>query len=63
MDLEGPLANSARGHEHILVIINYATQYPEAVPLRKATVKAIAQELFLLSSRVGIPEEILTVQM
>ncbi len=56
MDLIGPLPKSARGH--ILVIVDYATRYLEAVPLRKA----IAQELFLLSSRVGIPAEILTDQ-
>ncbi|KAL1258013.1 hypothetical protein QQF64_011257 [Cirrhinus molitorella] len=62
MDLVGPLPKSARGHEHILVIVDYATRYPEAVPLRKATAKAIAQELFLLFSRVGIPAEILTDQ-
>ncbi len=62
MDIVGPLPKSARGHEHILVIVDYATRYPEAVPLRKATAKAIAQELFLLSSRVGIPAEILTDQ-
>ncbi len=62
MDLVGPLPKSARGHEHILVIVDYATRYPEAIPLWKATAKAIAQELFLLSSRVGIPVEILTDQ-
>ncbi len=62
MDLVGPLPKSARGHEHILVIVDYATRYPEAIPLRKAMAKAIAQELFLLSSRVGIPAEILTDQ-
>ncbi len=62
MDLVGPLPKSARGHEHILVIVDYATRYPEAIPLRKATAKTIAQELFLLSSRVGIPAEILTDQ-
>lgn len=62
MDLVGPLPKSAWGHEHILVIVDYATRYPEAIPLRKATAKAIAQELFLLCSRVGIPAEILTNQ-
>ncbi|KAL1267146.1 hypothetical protein QQF64_002821 [Cirrhinus molitorella] len=62
MDLVGPLPKSARGHEHILVIVDYDTRYPEAIPLRKATAKNIAQELFLLSSRVGIPAEILTDQ-
>ncbi|KAI2666655.1 Gypsy retrotransposon integrase-like protein 1 [Labeo rohita] len=62
MDLVGPLPKSARGHEHILVIVDYATRYPEAVPLRKATAKNIARELLLLFSRVGIPSEILTDQ-
>ncbi len=56
MDLIGPLPKSAR--DHILVIVDYATRYLETVPLRKA----IAQKLFLLSSRVGIPAEILTDQ-
>ncbi|KAL1274384.1 hypothetical protein QQF64_027198 [Cirrhinus molitorella] len=62
MDLVGPLPKSARGHEHILVVVDYATRYPEAIPLRKATAKNIAQELFLLCTRVGIPSEILTDQ-
>ncbi|KAL0177337.1 hypothetical protein M9458_026231, partial [Cirrhinus mrigala] len=62
MDLVGPLPKSARGHEHILVVVDYATRYPEAVPLRKVTAKNIAQELFQLLSRVGIPTEILTDQ-
>ncbi|KAG1960406.1 hypothetical protein F2P79_006286 [Pimephales promelas] len=40
-----PLPKSARGHEHILVIIDNATRYPEAVPLRKATAKASSPEI------------------
>lgn len=39
-----------------------ATRYLEAMPLRKATSKDIAKELFLLFSQVGIPSEILTEQ-
>ncbi|XP_066518865.1 uncharacterized protein [Hoplias malabaricus] len=62
MDIVGPLPKSGRGHEYILVMVDYATRYPEAVPLRKATSKAIAQELFLLCSRVGIPKDIITDQ-
>ncbi len=62
MDLVGPLPKLAQGHEHILVVVDYATRYPEAIPLRKATAKNIAHELFLLFSRVGIPTEILTDQ-
>ncbi len=57
------MPKSARGHEHILVIVDYATRYPEAIPLRKATAKTIAQELFLLSAiPTRIPAEILTDQ-
>ncbi|KAL7854617.1 hypothetical protein SRHO_G00168070 [Serrasalmus rhombeus] len=62
MDIVGPLPKSGWGHEYILVMVDYTTRYPEAVPLRKATSKAIAQELFLLCSRVGIPKDIITDQ-
>lgn len=51
-----------RGHQYILVIVDYATRYPEAIPLRMAAGKGIARELFHLFSRVGIPREILTDQ-
>lgn len=60
MNIVGPLPKSARGHKYILV--DYATRYPEAIPLQRATPVAIAQELFALCSRMGIPSEILTDQ-
>lgn len=62
MDIVGPLPKSSRGHKYILVLLDYATRYPEAVPLRTATGKTIAKELFLFFSRVGIADEILTDQ-
>ncbi|CAH2247248.1 PREDICTED: uncharacterized protein LOC108718501 [Pelobates cultripes] len=62
MDLVGPLVKSARGHQYILVILDYATKYPEAIPLRNTSAKTIARELMLMFSRVGIPKEILTDQ-
>lgn len=62
MDIVGPLPKSSRGHRYILVIMDYATGYPEALPLRAATAKAVARELFHLFSRVGIAREILTDQ-
>ena len=43
-------------------MVDYATRYPEAVPLRTATAKAVAKEFMLLFSRVGIVGEILTDQ-
>uniref|UniRef100_A0A8C5WDV1 Gypsy retrotransposon integrase-like protein 1 n=1 Tax=Leptobrachium leishanense TaxID=445787 RepID=A0A8C5WDV1_9ANUR len=62
MDLVGPLVKSARGHQYILVVLDYATRYPEAIPLRNGTAKSIAKELMLMFSRVGIPKEVLTDQ-
>ncbi|KAJ8352126.1 hypothetical protein SKAU_G00236020 [Synaphobranchus kaupii] len=60
MDLVGPLPRSSRGHQYILVVLDYATRYPEAIPLRTMAIKGIARELMLLFSRVGLPEKILT---
>ena len=62
MDIVGPLVKTARGHRYILVVVDYATRYPKAIPLWAAVSKVIARELFHLFSRVGIPNEILTDQ-
>lgn len=39
MDIVGPLPGSARGHQYILVMLDYVTRYPEVIPLWKATAK------------------------
>ncbi len=62
MDLIGPLEWSARGHRFALVLVDYATRYPEAVALRNISAKSVAVALFRMISRVGIPKEILTDQ-
>ena len=62
LDIVGPLPKTSRGHRYILVLVDYATRYPEALPLRAATTKAVARELMLLFSRVGIAKEVLTDQ-
>ena len=56
----GPLPHSQCGNKFILVICDYATRYPEAVPLRTVNAENIAEELVKFFSRVGIPKEILT---
>uniref|UniRef100_A0AAQ4NNT0 Integrase catalytic domain-containing protein n=1 Tax=Gasterosteus aculeatus aculeatus TaxID=481459 RepID=A0AAQ4NNT0_GASAC len=61
-DLIGPFHRSARGYRFVLVLMDYATRYPEAVPLRSISAKSVAQALFQVISRVGIPKEILTDQ-
>ncbi|MGH0125867.1 UNVERIFIED_CONTAM: hypothetical protein FKN15_074287 [Acipenser sinensis] len=60
MDIVGPLSQSDCGYTHILVVVDYATRYPEAVPLRSTSALAIAKELVQIIARVGIPKEILT---
>ena len=62
MDIVGPLPRSQSGNRFILVICDYATRYPEAVPLRTINAENIAEELVKFFSRVGIPKEILTDQ-
>uniref|UniRef100_A0AAQ4PFW0 Integrase catalytic domain-containing protein n=1 Tax=Gasterosteus aculeatus aculeatus TaxID=481459 RepID=A0AAQ4PFW0_GASAC len=62
LDLIGPFHRSARGYRFVLVLVDYATRYPEAVPLRNISAKSVAQALFQVISRVGIPKEILTDQ-
>ena len=60
LDIVGPLPKTSRGHRYILVLVDYATRYPEALTLRAATAKAVARELMF--SRVGIAREVLTDQ-
>ena len=58
LDVVGPLPKSGRGHKFILVSMDYTTRFPEAIPLSSASAQAVARELFLLFSRVGIAKEI-----
>ena len=62
MDIVGPLPQSRSGHRYILVICDYSTRYPEAIPLRNIDAEQIAEELIKVFAQVGIPEEILTDQ-
>ena len=46
----------------MLVVCDYATRYPEAVPLQTIDAEHIAEELVQIFSQVGMPSEILTGQ-
>ena len=59
-DLIGPLPVSDRGHRWILTLIDYATRYPEAVPLKTIETTEVAETLISIFSRVGVPKEMLT---
>lgn len=45
MDIVGPLPQSSKGNEYILVVCNYAICYPEAVPLKNVTAQRVAKKL------------------
>ena len=52
MDIVGPLPHSRRGNQYILVVCDYATRYPEAIPLHSIDAGAVAEHLIQLFSIV-----------
>ena len=61
MALVGPITPpSERGHRYILTLVDYATRYPEAVPLNNIDTEAVTEALLDMYSRLGIPEEVLS---
>ena len=58
IDLVQPLSGNTRtkkGNRYILTCMDFTTRYPEAFPLRRATVEANAEKLLELFSRFGVP--------
>ena len=61
IDLVGPVAPASdKGHRYILILVDYATRYPEAVPLKNIDAETVAEALLDMYSRVGEPEEVLS---
>ena len=57
MDIVGELPRTTTSYTYILTIVDYVTRYPEALPFRSTSSKAVAHELIHYFSRVGIHEE------
>lgn len=55
IDCVGPLPKSARGNAFLLTIMDRATRYPEAIPLRRITAKLVIQALSRFFTQVGLP--------
>ena len=49
-----------RGHRYILTLVDYATRYPEAIPVHNIDTATIAESLLEIYSRLGFPEEVLS---
>lgn len=59
-DLIGPLPESDVGNKYILTLIDYATRWVEAVPLRGTTSKIVIEHLVEIFARIGIPAELVS---
>ena len=62
IDLAGPMSRTHQGNAYVLCVVDYATRYPEAVPLRNIEAATVAEALFEIYSRLGFPEEAVTDQ-
>ena len=63
VDVVGPIfPPTERGNKYILTIMDYATRYPEAVPLKDIQAETVAEALVNMFTRVGVPKEILSDQ-
>ncbi|XP_071791644.1 uncharacterized protein [Asterias amurensis] len=61
VDLVGPIQPvTDRGNRYILTLVDYATRYPEAVALSRIETERVAEALFEIFSRMGVPHEILS---
>lgn len=61
MDIMGPLPESSRGHKYILVIMEYATKYVIATPMKDITSATVMKKFIKhVILKEGIPSVILT---
>ncbi|KAJ1134269.1 hypothetical protein NDU88_000722 [Pleurodeles waltl] len=61
VDIVSPLdPPTASGNRFILVVVDHATRYPEAIPLRTTTAPAVVKALLGIFSRVGFPKEVVS---
>ncbi len=62
VDLVGPLPKGKGGNRFLLTCVCLATRWPEAVPLRSITARAVAEGLWSIFSRTSVPEKMLSDQ-
>ncbi|XP_040065074.1 uncharacterized protein LOC120838968 [Ixodes scapularis] len=61
VDIIGPVRPTASsGNRYILTMVDMATRYPDAVPLRNIGTEQVAEALLEMFSRYGIPSEVLS---
>ena len=61
VDLIDPIhLPSEEGHRYILTLVDYATRYPEAIPLKMVSSKTVVEALVNIYSRLGVHGEVLS---
>lgn len=61
IDIVGPISLvSAQGNLYVLTMEDYATRYPDVVPLRSIEIEQVAEALVRMFSRVGVPTKTLS---
>ena len=60
MDIFGPLNHTKKGNRYILVVIDYATKWPEAYAILNTTSETVISCLLDLTACLGTPSEILS---
>lgn len=62
LDCVGPFPRSKSGHKYLLTIMCAAARFPEAIPLRSITTRAITKALIKFSTLFGLPKVVQTDQ-
>ncbi|XP_076028738.1 uncharacterized protein LOC143017759 [Oratosquilla oratoria] len=61
VDIVGPIIpRAADGAKYILTCVDFATRWPEAVPLRNIETITVAEAMFEIFCHVGIPKQVLS---
>ena len=61
-DIVGPMPKGKGGHRFLLTAICMSSRWPEAIPLKSITAKAVALGMVEIFSRTGIPLQLVTDQ-
>ena len=60
IDIVGKLPRTQNGNSYILTIMDFATRYMEAIPLKRVDADTTCSALMEVFARYGIPEEVLS---
>ena len=58
MDIVGPLTRTTTGYHYILTVIDTATRYPVAIPLKRVDTQTTCDALLSIFADFGTPEEV-----